>query len=47
MVKNPPSSAGDAGLIPVQGMRISHASGQLSLPAATAVFCIEDPVQSQ
>ena len=45
--KNPPSDAGDAGLIPAQGLRIPHASGQLSLRAATTVFCSEDPAQSQ
>ena len=47
LVKNPPSDAGDAGLIPAQGLRIPHASGQLSLRAATTVFCSEDPAQSQ
>ena len=30
MVKNPPYSAGDAGLIPGQGTKIPHAAGQLS-----------------
>ena len=30
VVKNPPSSAGDPGLIPGQGTRIPHAAGQLS-----------------
>ena len=30
MVKNPPSNAGDAGLIPGRGTKISHATGQLS-----------------
>ena len=33
MVKNLPSSAGDAGLIPGGGAKISHAIGQLSLHA--------------
>ena len=35
MVKNPPSNAGDAGLIPGQGTKISHATGQLSLHVTT------------
>ena len=30
VVKNPPSSAGDAGLIPGWGTKIPHAAGQLS-----------------
>ena len=30
VVKNPPSSAGDAGSIPGQGTKIPHAAGQLS-----------------
>ena len=30
VVKNPPSNAGDASLIPGQGTRIPHAAGQLS-----------------
>ena len=34
VVKNPPSSAGNAGLIPGQGTKIPHAAGQLS-PCAT------------
>ena len=33
-VQNPPSNAGDAGLISGQGTKIPHASGQLS-PRAT------------
>ena len=33
--KNLPSNAGDAGLIPCQGTKISHASGQLSPCTAT------------
>ena len=33
-VKNPPSNAGGAGLIPGQGTKIPHAAGQLSLHAA-------------
>ena len=35
VVKNPPSSAGDAGSIPGQGTKISHAVGQLSPRTAT------------
>ena len=31
MVKNPPANAGDTGLIPGQGTKITHATGQLSL----------------
>ena len=30
VVKNPPSNAGDAGLIPGWGTKIPHAAGQLS-----------------
>ena len=30
VVKNPPSNAGDAGLIPGRGTKIPHAAGQLS-----------------
>ena len=33
MVNNPPSNAGDVGSIPVQGTKIPHAVGQLSLHA--------------
>ena len=36
VVKNLPSSAGDAGLIPHWGTKIPHAVGQLSLCAATS-----------
>ena len=35
MVKNPPSKAGEAGLIPGWGTKILHAAGQLSLRATT------------
>ena len=35
VVKNPPSDAGDVGLIPGQGNKIPHAKGQLCLYAAT------------
>ena len=35
VVKNPPSSAGDTGLIPGQGTKIPGAVEQLSLRAAT------------
>ena len=34
-VKNPASNAGDAGSIPRQGTKISHATGQLSPRATT------------
>ena len=30
VVKNPPSNAGDSGLIPGRGTKIPHAAGQLS-----------------
>ena len=35
VLKNPPSNAGDAGLIPGQGTKIPYAMGQLSPRAAT------------
>ena len=35
VVKNPPYNAGDVGLIPGQGTKIPHATGQLSLRATT------------
>ena len=35
VVKNPPSSAGDAGLIPGWGTKIPHAAGQLSPRVST------------
>ena len=35
VVKNPPSNAGDVGLIPGRGTKIPHAAGQLSLHATT------------
>ena len=38
VVKNPPSSAGDVGLIAGQGTKISHAMKQLNLCAATTDF---------
>ena len=38
VVKNPPSNARDAGLIPGQGTKIPHAAGQLSPCATTAEF---------
>ena len=40
VVKNPPSGAGKAGLIPDQGTKIPYATGQLSLCAA-----ITEPVR--
>ena len=38
MVKNPPSSAGDMGLIPGRGAKIPHAAGQLR-PRALEPAC--------
>ena len=35
MVKNPPSNAGDTGLVPGQETKIPHATGQLNPRAAT------------
>ena len=35
VVKNPPSNAGETGLIPGWGTKIPHAEGQLSLCTAT------------
>ena len=35
MVKNPPSSVGDTGSIPGRGIKIPHATGQLSPRATT------------
>ena len=35
VVKNPPYNAGDVGLIPGQGTKIPHATGQLSPRATT------------
>ena len=35
VVKNPPSTAGDAGSIPGQGTKIQHTTGWLSLHAST------------
>ena len=35
LVKNLPSNAGDAGLIPGQGTKIPHATGQLNPRAAS------------
>ena len=35
VVKNPPSNAGDAGLIPGRGTKVPRATGQLSPRAAT------------
>ena len=36
VVKNPPSNAGDEGLIPGPGTKIPHAAGQLSPCTTTA-----------
>ena len=48
VVKNPPSNAGGRGLIPVQGTKIAHAMGQLSLSAVTREALIPQlrPTQS-
>ena len=41
VVEHPPSNAGCAGLIPGQGTRISHATGQLSPHATpTELVCL-------
>ena len=37
--KNPPSNAGDEVLIPDQGVKIPHATGELSLHATTKTRC--------
>ena len=43
MVKNPPSNAGDVGLIPGQGSKIPHVAGQLSLRATTTeLACLNE-----
>ena len=43
MVKNPPSNAGDMGLIPGQGTKIPHATGQLSPRATTTeLACLNE-----
>ena len=50
MVKNPPSNAGDVGLIPGQGTKIPHAVGQLDPGTATREthgHCNEDPAKNQ
>ena len=46
VVKNPSSSAGDMGLIPGQGTKISYATEQLSLCAKTreSAHCYADPM---
>ena len=41
MVKNLPCNAGDAGSIPVQGTKIPHVTGQLSLRATTTEPTLE------
>ena len=48
MVKNPPSNAGDVGLISGQGTKIPHAVGQLDPSTATREthgHCNEDPAK--
>ena len=50
MVKNPPSNAGDVGLIPGQGTKIPHAVGQLDPGTATREthgHCNEDPAKKK
>ena len=50
MVKNPPSNAGDVGLISGQGTKIPHAVGQLDPGTATREthgHCNEDPAKNQ
>ena len=54
MVKNPPSNAGDMGLIPDEAMRLPHASGPLSLhdtaagsTRLSAVLCIPRACMTQ
>ena len=43
VVKNPPSNAGDAGLIPGRGTKIPHAAGQISPRATTTeLTCLND-----
>ena len=42
-VKNPPSNAGDLGLIPGQGIGIPHVPGQLSLFATARGCSNEEP----
>ena len=46
VVKNPSSNAGDMGLIPGQGTKISYATEQLSLCAKTreSAHCYADPM---
>ena len=40
VAKNPPSSAGDLGLIPGWGIEIPHAAGQLSPSGTTGEACV-------
>ena len=42
MVKNPPSNAGDIGLIPARGTKIPHPAGQLRLLSATKTECSQN-----
>ena len=42
VVKNPPSNAGDVGSIPGRGSKIPHATGQLSLRAATTEHVVHN-----
>ena len=47
VVKNPPSNAGDGGLIPGQGTKILHAVGQLSPRPLEPAHCTEIPCVPQ
>ena len=49
VIKNPPSNAGDAGLIPDQGTKIPPALGQLILllQGKDPVCCSEDPATAK
>ena len=40
MVRNPPSNAGDAGVIPGQGTKIPRAAGQLTLTLQLEKACV-------
>ena len=44
LVKNPPADTGDMGLIPDQGTKIPHASGQLSPCTTTTEPMYLEPV---
>ena len=46
VVKNPPSNAGDTGLIPGQGTKIPHSTGQLLSPRASTREALCSKLQS-